>query len=39
VEEDVRVGSIHPDGRGIADEMDVVPASGEFLAKLGRNHS
>ncbi len=31
MKEDVRVGCIHPDGRGIADEMDVVAARGELL--------
>jgi hypothetical protein len=32
VKENVRIGKIHADGRGVADEMDVVAARGEFLA-------
>ncbi len=32
---DVRVVGIHADGRGVADEMDVVAAGGELLTELG----
>jgi len=35
VEVNVRVVEIHADGRGVADEVDVVAACGEFLAELG----
>ena len=35
MEVDVRVVGVHADGRGVADEMDVVAAGGEFLAELG----
>src|ERR1700730_7370538 len=37
VKEDVRVGGIHPDGRSVTDEMDVVPARSELLSQL-RSH-
>ena len=30
-----RIVGVHADGRGIADEMNVVAAGGEFLAELG----
>ena len=33
----VRIGQIHPDRRSVADEMNVVPASSQFLAEL-RSH-
>ena len=35
VKMDVRIVGIHADRRGVADEMDVVAASGEFLAEFG----
>src|SRR6266478_2204776 len=35
VKEDVRVGGIHADGRGVADEVHVVAARGKLLAELG----
>lgn len=35
VKMDVRVVRIHADGRRVADEMDVVPARGQFLAEFG----
>jgi hypothetical protein len=35
VKMDVRVVGIHADGRGVADEVDVVAARGEFLAEFG----
>src|SRR5580704_14810094 len=35
VKMDVRVVGIHADGRGVADEVDVVAAGGELLAQLG----
>lgn len=35
VEKDARVVGIHADGRGVADEVDVVAAGGEFLAEFG----
>ena len=35
VEENMRVVQVHPDGWGVADEMNVVSAGGQFLAKLG----
>ena len=35
VKVDAGIVGIHADGRGVADEMDVVAASGELLAKLG----
>jgi hypothetical protein len=35
VEKNVRVVQVHADGRGVADEMNVVAAGGELLAKLG----
>jgi hypothetical protein len=34
---DAGVVGIHADGRGVADEMNVVAAGGKFLAKLGGN--
>jgi len=34
VEKNVRAVQVHADGRGVADEMDVVAASGQFLAEL-----
>src|ERR1700675_2132968 len=39
VKMDVRVVGIHADGRGVADEMDVVAAGGELLAKLSGDDS
>ncbi len=35
VEVDMGVVRVHADGRGVADEMDVVAAGGQFLAELG----
>ena len=35
VEMDARIVGVHADGRGIADEMNVVATRGEFHAKLG----
>ena len=35
VEVDMRIVEIHADGRSVADEMDVVAASGELLAEFG----
>jgi hypothetical protein len=35
VEMDAGIVGIHADGRGVADEMDVVAAGGEFHAELG----
>jgi len=35
VEMDARVIGVHADWRGVADEMDVVAARGEFHAELG----
>src|SRR4029077_6749041 len=35
VKMDTGVVGIHPDGRGVADEMDVVSAGGKLLAELG----
>ena len=35
VEVDAGVVEIHADGRGVADEVDVVAARGELLAELG----
>jgi hypothetical protein len=35
VEMDVRVVGVHADGRGVADEMDVVSARGKLLAEFG----
>ena len=37
VKKDVRVVQIHPNWRGVADEMDVVVARGKLLAELGGN--
>jgi hypothetical protein len=34
MKEDVRIVQIHADGRRIADEMNVVPPGGQFLAKF-----
>ena len=34
VKVDSRVVGFHPDGRGVGDEIDVVAARGELLAKL-----
>src|SRR5580658_9509855 len=34
VKMDMRVVGVHADGRGIADEVDVVAAGGELLAEL-----
>lgn len=34
VEVDVGVVGVHADGRGIANEMDVVAADGQFLAEF-----
>ena len=31
----VRVVGVHADRRGVADEVNVVPARGELLAELG----
>ena len=39
VEEDVRVGEVHADGRGVADEVDVVATRGELLAELGGDNA
>jgi len=39
VEMDARVIGIHADGRGVADEMHVVAAGGEFHTELGGNDS
>ena len=35
VEMDVRVVGVHADGRGVADEVDVVAAGGQFGAEFG----
>src|ERR1700722_1910813 len=35
VKMNVRVVGVHADGRGVADEVDVVAARGELLAELG----
>ena len=35
VEMDPRIVGVHADGRGVGDEMNVVPARGELLAKFG----
>ena len=35
VEMDVRIVGVHADRRGVADEVDVVPAGGELLAEFG----
>ncbi len=37
VEVDARVLQVHADRRGVADEMDVVIARGEFLAEFSGN--
>ena len=37
VEVNVRVVGVHADGRGVGDEVHVVAAGGELLAKLGRD--
>src|SRR5713226_646177 len=39
VEMDARVVGVHADGRGVADEMDVVAAGGEFHAELGGDYA
>jgi hypothetical protein len=39
VEKNVRVVQVHADGRGVADEMDVVAASSQLLAELGGDDS
>src|SRR4029077_11594773 len=39
VEKDVRVVQVHADGRGVADEMDVVAAGSQLLAELGGHDS
>jgi len=39
VKENVGVVQIHADGRRVADEVDVVTASGEFLAEFGGDNT
>src|SRR3989442_14943790 len=39
VEVDARVVGIHANRRGVADEMDVVAAGGQFHAEFGGNDS
>jgi hypothetical protein len=39
VEMDARVIGVHANGRGVADEMDVVAAGGEFHAELGGDYA
>jgi len=39
VEMDVRVVLVHANGRGVADEMNVVAAGGQFLAEFGGDDS
>lgn len=39
VKVNARIGGIHADRRGVADEVDVVAASRKFLAKLGRDNA
>lgn len=37
MKENVRIAEVHANRRSIADEMNVVAARGQFLAKLGGN--
>ena len=39
VEMDVRVVGVHADGRGVADEVHVVSAGGQFGAEFGGHHA
>ena len=37
MEVDALAVAVHADGRGVADEVDVVTSSGKFLAEFGGN--
>ena len=39
MKKDVRVVQVHPNRRGIADEMNIVAARGQLLAKFGCDDS
>src|SRR5438045_9127461 len=39
MKKNVRIVQVHPDRRGIADEMHIVPANSQLLAKFRDNNA